>query len=1700
MQDDKVRECYDCKLPFTAFRRKHHCRICGQIFCYKCASSIIPGDRFGYSGYMRVCNLCLKIMYDRPSFETEHLGVQYTQQPTINVESNGSPQSPSIISGSFSSQSIGSGSLGNNSLSNHWNSTQQTLSQPRYSASTKHKDIQLSPFKRIISNSLFQRPQQSFQPDGYDNEGIYTSNLDIPGNDNVSINVEDSDSSNNSSYKSVSLNDLWDGSQLNDADFMSGRSPNRKNPLRSVLTIENHLKRERRRHSRSTSIVPQSEIPKFFYNYMKHFLRQLFVNADIKNATEWESVIMKILLKVCSNLLLDVRGGDSMDLRDYVKIKHIPGGDPTHSEYITGIVFTKSLSRRSMNHKINNPKILILTFALEYQRVENQFLSLDPLVDQERDYLRNLVNRVISLKPDLVVVQKSVSYVALQFLIDANITVIYNIKPNIVEEIARCTGADIINSIDKLVLDPKLGVCEVFQPRSYTSPLIAGTRKTYLYFVGCNPESACTIVLRGGSSEELRKIKRIVNLTTMVIYNLKLETSVLKDLNTTILEDQHVIRVLPKLDLVKWPLDMEELYNLLEMYTFYFTKSCISASPNVNFKSPLVLERLLTYIKNNAHKVPLTENDSILIDSTISDRVSMPIKDASKKFIEEISRLSPPESRPAIENIISNAEFITPYTQQNIFVLYSSNCPNVTSIAWQHPVKHFIKYYAESDLTLGQYVEEICLQASLNCPEKICDSKLLNHIRTYIHESGKIIITVEEFETNDSDNSINTWSICKSCGSPSPITTLSELTWKYSFGKFLELYFYADAYKRSCGHSLFKESILYFKYGVWVVKFDYEGIVLHDIIVPYIYASTKSKHGILSKLRQKDAEVIQLRITEYYDSIENRISQYSYDSIDKNKLEDVRATMDNYNKKALAEKKYLLQLVQQSIVSSRETDTLALNNVIKELQLKITEWDAEFTNFIQTYAVFESKNDIRKLTAVQLRKMFVDKEKTNDMVVGVSLASSMGLISGTPSNANAISKSHIDTHIDNSMPIFGTSPTDDKTLFKEFPKITVSDNSDTDIDSKAKPQSVSFNREINDGTTSNDIKKPSNEDFEYAVKRRMSFKYMDKNRVNLDLDHARQHTEARINSLAKSKSIDIGSAYNIDYDEELDNGTILPQVQETAKLEERPVFNSKKEDKPTVLDTDSLEPRISVGSENSENIIDSPKSLKNDKEDSTINANPIIALEKVREVPKPQFRNLMNNKYSFSTGIGSLEDESCAEWNAITGVTCEQNSTLDHKPLSKDMNIMGTERSSIMKTITNLWSNPSAILQPLKYPLKPTEHLFNDSLVIVREEEPTSLIAYALNSKQNSKLNDSSKIRKTSTVVDSSNIDEIWSTKADMPELNIEEVQEKELDFKQPQANLKHDNGEVVGNMIDPEEEDAGPKGSHLGLRFKDGSTKLSCNIFFAEEFESLRKNCGIEETYIQSLARCAKWDTSGGKSGSTFLKTRDDRFIVKQLSKVEMDSLFKFAPAYFDYMSKALFQKLPTVLTKIFGFYRISYKNSVTGKSVRLDCFVMENLFYDRKFKHIFDLKGSTRNRHVQSTGKQNEVLLDDNLIEYIQSSPLYIREPSKRLLRAALWNDTLFLSKLNVMDYSLLLGIDLERKELVIGILDFVRTFTWDKKLESWVKETAFLGGGRNEPTIISPGQYKGRFREAMERYFLMVPDKFFLSPTVVDREASL
>ena len=66
---------------------------------------------------------------------------------------------------------------------------------------------------------------------------------------------------------------------------------------------------------------------------------------------------------------------------------------------------------------------------------------------------------------------------------------------------------------------------------------------------------------------------------------------------------------------------------------------------------------------------------------------------------------------------------------------------------------------------------------------------------------------------------------------------------------------------------------------------------------------------------------------------------------------------------------------------------------------------------------------------------------------------------------------------------------------------------------------------------------------------------------------------------------------------------------------------------------------------------------------------------------------------------------------------------------------------------------------------------------------------------------------------------------------------------------------------------------------------------------------------FIRSLSRCFTWLARGGKSGSKFCKTLDDRLILKQMSKPEIQSFLDFAPKYFEYITDCYREKVEMCL-----------------------------------------------------------------------------------------------------------------------------------------------------------------------------------------------
>ncbi|XP_052213591.1 FYVE, RhoGEF and PH domain-containing protein 4-like isoform X3 [Dreissena polymorpha] len=85
IKDDEVTMCHECKDKFTAIKRRHHCRACGEIFCNKCSSDRVFLQWENKEN--RVCKECYN----------QILGEENIQKKKAPAEVN--PEKDSVMSG-----------------------------------------------------------------------------------------------------------------------------------------------------------------------------------------------------------------------------------------------------------------------------------------------------------------------------------------------------------------------------------------------------------------------------------------------------------------------------------------------------------------------------------------------------------------------------------------------------------------------------------------------------------------------------------------------------------------------------------------------------------------------------------------------------------------------------------------------------------------------------------------------------------------------------------------------------------------------------------------------------------------------------------------------------------------------------------------------------------------------------------------------------------------------------------------------------------------------------------------------------------------------------------------------------------------------------------------------------------------------------------------------------------------------------------------------------------------------------------------------------------------------------------------------------------------------------------------------------------------------------------------------------------------
>lgn len=190
--------------------------------------------------------------------------------------------------------------------------------------------------------------------------------------------------------------------------------------------------------------------------------------------------------------------------------------------------------------------------------------------------------------------------------------------------------------------------------------------------------------------------------------------------------------------------------------------------------------------------------------------------------------------------------------------------------------------------------------------------------------------------------------------------------------------------------------------------------------------------------------------------------------------------------------------------------------------------------------------------------------------------------------------------------------------------------------------------------------------------------------------------------------------------------------------------------------------------------------------------------------------------------------------------------------------------------------------------------------------------------------------------------------------------------------------------------------------------------------FRNLRERFGISDSeYMNSFISSAPvYDDSSGKSGAKFLKSSDGKFIVKTITREEVELMHNILPDYHKYLVE---RHGDTLLPQYLGMYRL------TVEGVETYMLTMRSVFSSPLPVHTkYDLKGSTIDRQASDKERDKDLpTLKDN--DFVKNNiKLHIGTEPKETLIARLKHDVEFLAELKLMDYSLLVGIhDVDRYE---------------------------------------------------------------------------
>ncbi|VEL32442.1 unnamed protein product [Protopolystoma xenopodis] len=251
-------------------------------------------------------------------------------------------------------------------------------------------------------------------------------------------------------------------------------------------------------------------------NIVKSCIGTKFIN-------KWADLACSIAIDAVKTVAFEIDGRKEIDIKRYAKVEKIPGGAIDDSVVLDGVMFNKDVVHPHMSRRITDPRILLLDCNLEYKKGESQTSvevgtekDFTRALEIEEEYIKEICDQIIMLKPNVVVTEKGVSDLAQHFLVKAGISVIRRLRKTDNLRIARACGATIVSSFDEIKEEDIGTGAGLFEVK------LIGDE--YFTFISkCKDPKACTIILRGASKDILNEVERNLNDAMNVVRNIMLE-------------------------------------------------------------------------------------------------------------------------------------------------------------------------------------------------------------------------------------------------------------------------------------------------------------------------------------------------------------------------------------------------------------------------------------------------------------------------------------------------------------------------------------------------------------------------------------------------------------------------------------------------------------------------------------------------------------------------------------------------------------------------------------------------------------------------------------------------------------------------------------------------------------------------------------------------------------------------------------------------------------------------------------------------------------------------------------------------------------------------------------------------------------------------------------------------------------------------